>query len=145
MDVFTIATVSIGKCMNYTITTRQTKTGIAFDLYVRWKGKRYRPLLGFNLTEEQAEQAAIAMIAKIQAAPQASMAQDNQRTVRDLVSLFWQSFDVKHRIDRIRPKGILDNHLVPVFGDRPLASLTPKEGLDYILKRQKANASAGTV
>ena len=85
------------------------------------------------------------MIAKIQAGPQAPTAQGNQRTVRDLVPLFWQSFEVKSRIDRLRPNGILDNHLMPAFGDRSLSSLTPKEGLDYILKRQQANASAGTV
>ncbi len=45
-------------------------------------------------------------------------------------------------MDRIRSKGILDNHL---FGNRSLSSLTPKEGLDYILKRQQTNASAGTI
>ncbi|MGH9549190.1 MAG: tyrosine-type recombinase/integrase, partial [Terriglobales bacterium] len=131
--------------MNYTITTRQTKTGIAFDLYVRWKGKRYRPLLGYNLANEQAEQEAIAMIAKIQAGPQATTVQHSPRTLRDLVPLFWQSFEVKQRIDRIRPKGIIHQHLVPVFGDRSLSSLTPKEGLDYIVKRQQAHASAGTI
>jgi hypothetical protein len=52
--------------MAYTIKTRRTQKGMAFDLYVRWKGQRYRPLLGYNLTKEQAEEAAIAMIAKIQ-------------------------------------------------------------------------------
>jgi len=131
--------------MHYTITKRHTKAGIAFDLHVRWKGMRYRPLLGYNLTKDEAAQAAIAMIAKIQTAPQAPTIEPHQRTLRDLVPLFWQSFDVKHRVDRIRPQGILDNHLVPVFGDRSLSSLTPKEGLDYILRRQQANASPGTV
>ena len=131
--------------MNYTITTRQTNTGVAFDLYVRWQGKRYRPLLGYDLTKEQADLAAITMIAKIQAASHTPAAQHNQRTLRDLVPLFWQSFDVKNRVDRVRPKGILDNHIVPIFGERPLVSLTPKEGLDYIIKRQLANASAGTI
>jgi hypothetical protein len=53
--------------MSYKITKRSTLKGPAFDLYFRWKGKRYRPLLGYNLSKEQAEQAAIAMIAKIQA------------------------------------------------------------------------------
>ena len=131
--------------MNYTITTRQTKTGIAFDLYVRWKGQRYRPLLGYNLTKEQAEKAAISMIAKIQAGHQEKNVQLNQRTLKDLVPLFWNSFEVKKRIDRIRPKGILENHLLPALGYRPLVSLTPKDGLDYVLKRQQAKTSAGTI
>ena len=131
--------------MTYTITTRQTKIGTAFDLYVRWIRKRYRPLLGYNLTQEEADQRAIALIAEIQAGPQTTPVQHAPRTLRDLVPLFWHSFDVKHRIDRVRPKGIINQHIVPVFGNRFLSSLTPKEGLDYILKRQQAHASAGTI
>ena len=34
----------------YTITKRRTTKGIAFDLYFRWKGQRYRPLLGYDLS-----------------------------------------------------------------------------------------------
>ncbi|NGZ98469.1 MAG: hypothetical protein CV089_20490 [Nitrospira sp. WS110] len=48
--------------MTYSITTRKTQKGVAFDLYFRWKGQRYRPLLGYNLTKEKAEEAAIAKI-----------------------------------------------------------------------------------
>jgi integrase len=130
--------------MSYKITKRSTLKGPAFDLYFRWKGQRYRPLLGYNLTKEQAEQAAIAIIAKIQN-QQEERKPNSQATVRDLIPLFWDSFEVKKRIDRIRPKGILDNHLVPVFGHRPLASLTAKDGLDYVLQRQQAAVSAGTI
>src|SRR6185503_5873830 len=131
--------------MKYTINTRKTKKGMAFDLDVRWKGARYRPLLGFDLSEEQAEQAAIARIAKIQAGPVRSDAPSGEKTLRDLTSLFWDSFDVKKRIDRVRPNGILENHLLPAFGDYDLTSLTAKDGLDYVLKRQQAGASAGTI
>src|SRR5262249_26967475 len=111
----------------------------------RWKGNRYRPLLGYDLTNEQVEQAAIAMIAKIQAQAFQTSTPCRQRTVRDLVPLFWESFTVKKRVDRVRPRGILDNHLLPAFGNRALPLLTPKDGLDYIVKRQQQAASAGTI
>ena len=131
--------------MTYTITTRQTKAGTAFDLYVRWKGQRYRPLLGYNLTKDQADEAAIAMIAKIQTQPVLTTSRQDRRTLRDLVPLFWDSFSLKKRVDRARPKGILENHLLPALGARPLTALTAKNGLDYVLGRQAAGVVAGTI
>ena len=131
--------------MAYKIHTRKTKKGVAFDLDYRWKNVRYRPLLGYHLTPHEAEQEAIAMIAKIHAGPPRAEDRRGEETLRDLTSLFWDSFDVKKRIDRVRPRGILENHLLPAFGDRPLTSLTAKDGLDYVLKRQQAGASPGTL
>lgn len=118
---------------------------MAFDLYFRWKGVRYRPLLGYNLTKEQAEETAIAMITKIQGQSDASHRIHGTRTLRDLLPLYWDSFNVKKRVDRARPLGILENHLLPAFGDRPLVSLTAKDGLDYVLHRQAAGVSPGTI
>ncbi len=131
--------------MTYKITTRQTKAGTAFDLYVRWKGQRYRPLLGHNLTKQQAEEAAIAMIAKIQTQFALPHIREATHSLRDLLTLFWDSFAVKKRVDRVRPKGIIENHLLPAFGHRPVSSLTPTDGLDYVRNRQQAGASAGTI
>src|SRR5688572_21328402 len=131
--------------MSYRITKRSTLKGLAFDLYFRWKGQRYRPLLGYNLTKAQVDQAAIAMIAKIQAEPEEQGNPYRTATLRDILPLFWNTFDLKRRIDRVRPKGIIENHLLPAFGDHPLVSLTAKDGLDYVLQRQKAKASAGTI
>jgi integrase len=131
--------------MKYTINTRKTKKGLAFDLDVRWRGMRYRPLLGFDLSKEQAEKAALDRLVKIQAGPPRSEAQRGEKTLQDLTSLFWDSFDLKKRLDRIRPKGILENHLLPAFGDRSLTSLTAKDGLDYVLRRRQAGASDGTI
>ena len=51
--------------MAYTITKRRTTKGIAFDLYFRWKGQRYRPLLGYDLSSAQAQQCAIELIHKL--------------------------------------------------------------------------------
>jgi hypothetical protein len=52
---------------------------------------------------------------------------------------------LKKRVDWERPKDILENHLLPAFGDRPLATLTAKDGLDYVLMRQATRAGAGTI
>ena len=131
--------------MAYKIHTRPTKKGLAFDLYYRWRGQRYRPLLGYDLTKEDVERLATEMIGKIQRGEPQQDQQTAGRRVRDLVPLFWDSFDVKRRIDRIRPEGILENHLLPTFGDRPVTSLTARDGLDYVLARQQAKASAGTI
>ena len=50
----------VGVLVKIFIKTRQTNSrGLAFDLYYRWQGLRYRPLLGYNLTKAEAE--AVAM------------------------------------------------------------------------------------
>lgn len=69
----------------------------------------------------------------------------DRRTLHGLVPLFWDSFTLKKRVDRARPKGILENHLLPALGDRSLVSLTPKDGLGYVLARQAAGVVAGTI
>jgi len=124
--------------MNYTITTRQTKAGIAFDLYVRWKGKRYRPLLGYNLTQEQVDQAAIKMIAKIQEPePPPVPVQSASPTFKDFLPLYWKTMRVNKRFDLARPESIIDTHLLPRFGDRRLDSFRAEDGLDYIDDRRE--------
>ena len=131
--------------MTYTITTRQTKAGTAFDLYVRWKGQRYRPLLGYNLTKEQAEQAAIAMIAKIQQNEQAPPPRSASPTFRDFLPLYWQTMRVKKRFDLARPESIIETHLLPRFGDRRLDSFTAEDGLAYITARLEEQAAPWTI
>ena len=143
--MFTIATPVTDNYMTYTITTRQTKAGTAFDLYVRWKGQRYRPLLGYNLTKEQAEQAAIAMIAKIQQNEQAPPPRSASPTFRDFLPLYWQTMRVKKRFDLARPESIIETHLLPRFGDRRLDSFTAEDGLAYITARLEEQAAPWTI
>ena len=131
--------------MTYTITTRQAKAGTAFDLYVRWKGQRYRPLLGYNLTKEQAEQAAIAMIAKIQQNEQAPAPRSASSTFRDILPLYWQTMRVKKRFDLARPESVIETHLLPRYGDRRLDSFTAEDGLAYITTRLEEKAAAWTI
>ena len=142
--------------MAFTIKRRQTQRGEAFDLYYRWKGQRYRPLLGYDLSPEEVEKKAIELINKIH------VGEDEKPrsllTLRDVLPLYWQTFEVKKRIDRVRPQGILENHILSCrhctkndlacshrFGHRPLSSYTPEDGLRYVKARLEEGATAGTV
>ncbi len=145
--------------MKIHIKTRRAKRhGLAFDLDYRWNGKRYRPLLGYDLSSAEAQQRAIAMIQTIHANayPQAHAAQ-HPLTMKDLLPLFWNSFTIKNRVDRERPAGIIENYLLPFFGGRSLHSVTQAIGEQYILDRKqdivdadskkliKKGATAGTI
>ncbi len=136
------------------IKTRATKrTGLAFDLYYRWKGQRYRPLLGFDLTPEEAEERAAAMIQKIQHGMQSSPMSPPTKTtppptgphLQDVIQLYWDSFVIKGRVDAVRPQQIITLHLLPFFGSRPIKSLTSSDGLAYIKHRLAEKAQAGTI
>src|SRR5215472_18590704 len=131
--------------MSYTITTRRTKKGLASDLYVRWEGQRYRPLLGYDLSKEEAHRRAIEMIAKIHRGELTTSTTNACPTLRQFLPTYWQTMQVKQRVDVRRPKNILDTHLLPRFGDRPLDALTPEDGLAYITARQRAGAAPGTI
>ncbi len=132
--------------MSYTIKTRRTKrNGLAFDLYYRWRGKRYRPLLGYNLNKDEAEQRAVEMIRKIQSGERPASSSGNVGpTLRDILPIYWQTLEVQ-KADQDRPRAIVENHVLPRFGDRPLNSLTAEEGLTYVLERQRQGAAAGTI
>ena len=136
------------------IKTRSTKrNGIAFDLYYRWKGQRYRPLLGFNLTPEEAEERATVMIRKIQGGlPDTPMPAITKAStiskgphLHDVVHLYWDSFAIKGRVDAVRPRQIFDLHLLPFFRQRPLGNLTSADGLAYVKHRLAQKAQAGTI
>ena len=131
--------------MAYTINKRPSKKGLAFDLYFRWKGIRYRPLLGYNLTEEQAEEAAIAMMAKIQRNEQQITPRHVSPFFKDFLPLYWQTIRVKKRFDLARPQSIIETHLLPRFGERPLDSLTAEDGLAYITARLGEKAAHWTI
>ncbi len=133
--------------ITFQIKTRQTmRHGMAFDLYYRWKGKRYRPLLGYTLTPEEAQRLALDMAQKIQQGTSEPDYKESNKTIfKDVIPLFWNNFKVKNRIDSQRPRGIIDTYLLPAFGDKPLASLKAEDGLDYIIARQRKKVSSGTI
>lgn len=106
----------------------RAQKGIAFDLYVRRKGNRYRPLLVCNLTKEQADEEAIKMIAKIQQnEPSPVATRSTSTTLQDFLPLYWQTMHVKKRLDLARPEPIIDTHLLPRFGERRLKKIGQSE------------------
>lgn len=131
--------------MAYVINKRPTKKGLAFDLYFRWKGVRYRPLLGYNLTKAQADEAAIVMIAKIQQGAIADTPSPASITFKGFLPLYWQTMRVKKRFDLARPESIIETHLLPRFGERQLDSLTAEDGLAYVTARLRAKAAPWTI
>ena len=133
--------------MSYAIKTRFTKrNGPAFDLYYRWQGRRYRPLLGYNLSREEVERRALDLIRRIQEG-RASEQEKNvtDLSLRDFLPVYWQAMRVKQRLDLRRPKAIVENHLLPRFGNRPLVSLKAEDGLTYITARLKGGAAPWTI
>lgn len=132
--------------MAYTITKRSTQKGVAFDLYYRRQGVRYRPLLGYNLSSDEAERLAIEMIGKIHQGKQALSPSANvSPTLQEFLPTYWQTLKIQKRIDLRRPEIILETHLLPRFGSRPLDALSAQDGLAYISARLEAGAAAGTI
>ncbi len=134
--------------IKFTIKERRTvRNGMAFDLYYRWKGMRYRPLLGYNLTPEEAQRAGFSMIQKIQDGKFHVALKKEDSTLEDLLPLYWESFELKNRVDRVRPRGIIEHYLLPHFGNIPLQDIKPEHGHQYLLARHGnvKRASAGTI
>jgi hypothetical protein len=105
--------------MDIKIHKRPTKSqGTAFDLYYRWQGKRYRPLLGYDLSKEEAVRRTLEMVAKIHAGDSAGAAAPNRQqvsspTLREFLPTYWQSMKIKNRLDLRRPEIALNIHLLP--------------------------------
>ncbi len=137
--------------MNLILRTRVTKRhGIAWDLDVRIGGRRYRPTIGYNLTREEAERRAVAMVERIQrqlagVRDPAGKPASGSVTLEAVAPLFWKAFALKGRVDRVRPEGIMHNHLFPFFAGRSLDTLRAEDGLNYMLHRQRQGASPGTI
>lgn len=132
--------------MSYLIKTRPSKRhGTAFDLYYRWRGQKYRPLLGYNLSAEEAERRAIKMVAQIQHESDALLPQTTSLTLSDAVATYWKTMQNTHRVDLVRPRIALEKHLMPRFGRRTLASLTADDGIEYVSARREDKAAPATI
>lgn len=143
----------------YRITTRKVKAGLAHDLDFRpvqgRHGVRLRPVLGYNLTEREAQARAEAYIRKYEALQREDMTEAHPASVAGsrskelaldaLLPLFWQSFDLDNRIDHKRPQQIIEQHLAPFFQGRALDTLRYEDGIAYQAQRKAAGAAMGTI
>lgn len=125
---------------------RPCTDGTAFCLDYIYNGVRYRPRLGVNLSKEEQTQLALEAVKRIHNGSAQGIQETPSQTFNAFLPTYWQAFRAKGRVDAVRPEGIIDNHLVPRFGDKPLSEVNdPAVGMDYITARMKEGATAGTI
>ena len=123
----------------------KTKHGMKSVLTYWYKGYRYRPTLkGVNLNADEEKRAANEAIASIHWQVDTA-GRPPDMTVSQFVPTYEREMAVNQRVDKARNKTVLDLHLVPFLGDRPLISLKKEDGLDYIVHRRKEGAAEGTI
>jgi integrase len=123
---------------------RKKQKGIATFLYFRWKGKKHMPLLGYNLSNEEKQDLALRMVERIQHPPVDDHKPKSSLTILEFAPVYYDRLAARRRIDRKRPKGIIENHLAKYFV-RPMAMIQPEDCDDYVVHRQKLGASDGTI
>lgn len=126
-------------------TTRiMTPLGVRSLLDFRYRGVRYRPVLGYNLTTDQEHEAMVQVLAAIQSQvrPDATM---TGLTFAQFVPKYLDRLNGKALAALDRPRTILTRHLVPFFGIRPLHSLKLEDGVAYIAHRRAELAADGTI
>ena len=126
------------------ITRTETVAGVRSTLDYRYRGGRYRPVLGYNLTADQEHEAMGQILASIQSHvggiaghPGITFSEFAPKYLAKLTSKKLQALD--------RPTTILQRHLVPFFGVRPLRSLKLEDGIAYIAHRRSQTAADGTI
>lgn len=125
---------------------RKNASGLATYLDFRWKGERHRPLLGYDLTEEQKDKLAIAMVDRIQNPPAVitPMTALGETLAEFAERIYYRTLTTKKRIDLTRPKGIVKKHLAPHF-TMPMVEISAETCLTYVEKRQKEGANDWTI
>lgn len=127
----------------------QTPRGTCSILDYRYGGIRYRPVLGYDLTTEEEQAAAIEIMVAIQVnvgiqAPQAQPARPSL-SFCEFAPRYMAYLEAKKLMALDRPLTILNLHLVPHFGSVPLKKLTMDHGLTYLAKRRAEGAAEGTI
>ena len=125
---------------------RKNASGLATYLDFRWKGDRHRPLLGYDLSKEEKDRLAIAMVERIQNPPRITTATTaaGETLAAFAERIYYRTLRTKKRIDLTRPKGIVDKHLAPHF-TMPMAEISAETCLAYVEKRQKEGANDWTI
>lgn len=127
-----------------TITRTVTPRGTRSDLSYRYRGVRYRPVLGYNLTSDQEHEALGQVLAAIQAYAGAPSGTQGL-TFAAFVPKYLAKLTNKNLIALDRPKTILNRHLLPFFGSLQLNSLRLEDGVTYVAHRRAQGAADGTI
>ena len=126
------------------ITRTATTDGVRSTLDYRYRGGRYRPVLGYNLTSDQEHEAMVQILARIQAHVGGD-AGDPGLTFAEFVPKYLAKLTSKKLQAMDRPTTLLHRHLVAFFGVRPLRSLKLEDGIAYIAHRRAQEAADGTI
>ncbi|MDO9117574.1 MAG: hypothetical protein Q7U39_06430, partial [Nitrospira sp.] len=134
----------------YKIRRRPTKTrGIAIDMEYWYRGERYRPTLGYDLSVDAIDKAASEMVVKIQngtASGQIATPPRGGMTMAEFKPAYLYELRERQVADIHRAEKVTDTYLIPHF-TMPFGDLRYSDGQEYIKKRRAANPrpSDGTI
>ncbi|HRB16750.1 MAG TPA: hypothetical protein PK224_13225 [Nitrospira sp.] len=126
------------------INRTMTAQGMRSHLDFRYRGVRYRPVLGYDLMSDQEHAAMVQILASIQSHV-GGVAGDQGPTFAEFTPKYLAKLQSKGLRALDRPSTILHRHLVPFFGVRPLSSLKLQDGVGYIAHRRGQDAADGTI
>ena len=109
----------------------------------RYKGKRYRPVLGYNLTPDEEQEALVQVLTNIHRSVNGPITERD--TFAGFVPSYQKYIEAKGRDKDGRNDSILRCHLIPFFGLMRLREITLDDGLNYLKARKAANAASGTI
>lgn len=121
--------------------------GIRSVLTYWYKGVRYRPVLGCNLTADRERESALEIITAIHANASAQRGQEGSApvvarssnvTFSQFVPVYLQYVNVKRPKNDGRSEVILRHHILPHFGQKLLSEIRLEDGLSYLEKRRSA-------
>lgn len=128
----------------YKIRRRPTKSrGIAIDLEYWHKGERFRPTLGYDLTDDAIDKAAAEMVLKIQEGPKQQAEERTSRsgmTIAAFKPAYLDELRERRVADIHRAEKVIDTYLIPHFA-MAFGDIRYSDGQEYIKKRRAANPS----
>ncbi|MDI3467449.1 MAG: hypothetical protein OJF50_006270 [Nitrospira sp.] len=127
------------------IKRKPTPHGLKSVLTYWYKGRRYRPTLGYNLTADQEREAALRLIHHIHDLAGRPVSA-NTITFSDFIPTYLQRMELRKRLTtEWCRKYVITPHLTPHFGSLRLRDIRLLHGEAYIAKRRAEGAADGTI
>lgn len=110
-----------------------------------YRGVRYRPVLGYNLSTDQEREAALQVITAIHTntaqverlpAQTTHFADQSDTTFSAFIPIYLQYLKAKRPTSDGRNELILTKHIIPYFGEKRLGEIRLEDGLAYLEKRR---------
>ena len=142
------------------ILRKSTPKGIRSVLTYWYRGQRYRPVLGYNLTADQEREVSLDIITTIHSnTDQQIISRAETHVVTDLtlagfIPTYLQYLNAKRPNHDGRNELILARHIIPHLGHKRLLDIRLEDGLAYLEKRRadltgpednKRNVASGTI